>query len=136
MEWLFIGFTIVLWGISPVFDKMALNAINPVLAVAIRMMAAGSIMFAYVLIFNKAEVIKKLDLKSVILFVTASSFSLLGFVFYFKALSGGFASKIVPAAATYPLFTSMIAFLIMKESFSMKKLIAIIFIVTGVALIK
>jgi len=136
MEWLFIGVTIVLWGISPVFDKMALNAIDPVLAVAIRMMTAGSIMFVYVLIFNKTEVIKKLDLKSIVLFITASSFSLLGFVFYFKALSGGFASKIVPAAATYPLFTSMIAFLIMKESFSMKKLIAIIFIVTGVALIK
>lgn len=136
MEWFFIGLTIILWGISPVFDKMALNAIDPVLAVAIRMMAAGSIMFIYVFIFNKAEVIKKLDLKSIILFVTASSFSLLGFVFYFKALSGGFTSKIVPAAATYPLFTSIIAFLIMKEPFSIKKLAAIIFIITGVALIK
>lgn len=136
MEWIFIGLTIVLWGISPVFDKMALKAIDPVLAVAIRMMTAGSIMFLYAFIFKKIEVIKRLPLKSVLLFVVASSFSLLGFVFYFKALSAGFASKVVPAAATYPLFTSIIAFLVMKESFSLKKIIAIIFIVAGVALIK
>lgn len=136
MEWIFIGLTIVLWGISPVFDKMALKAIDPVLAVAIRMMTAGSIMFLYAFIFKKIEVIKRLPLKSILLFVVASSFSLLGFVFYFKALSAGFASKVVPAAATYPLFTSAIAFLLMKESFSFKKIIAIIFIVAGVALIK
>lgn len=136
MEWIFIGLTIVLWGISPVFDKMALKAIDPVLAVAIRMMTAGSIMFLYAFIFKKIEVIKRLPLKSILLFVVASSFSLLGFVFYFKALSAGFASKVVPAAATYPLFTSVIAFLLMKESFSFKKIIAIIFIVAGVALIK
>ncbi|MDD5021161.1 MAG: EamA family transporter [Endomicrobiaceae bacterium] len=136
MEWIFIGLTIVLWGISPVFDKMALKAIDPVLAVAIRMMTAGSIMFIYAFIFKKIEVIKRLPLKSIMFFIIASSFSLLGFVFYFKALSAGFASKVVPAAATYPLFTSIIAFLLMKESFSLKKLIAIIFIVAGVALIK
>ena len=115
---------------------MALKAIDPVLAVAIRMITAGSIMFLYAVVFKKIEIIKKLSLKSILFFTAASSFSLLGFVFYFKALSAGYASKVVPAAAVYPLFTSIIAFLFMKESFSLKKLIAIIFIVAGVALIK
>jgi len=136
MEWIFICCTVILWGISPVFDKMALKAIDPVLAVAIRMMTSGTLMFAFAVIFKKTEVIKKLPLKSVLIFMAASSFSLLGFVFYFKALSAGFASKVVPAAAAYPLFTSIIAFLFMRESFSIKKLVAIIFIVAGVALIK
>mgnify|MGYP001193227739 CR=1 FL=1 len=136
MEWFFIGLTVLLWGISPVFDKMALNAIEPVLAVAVRMMTAGFLMFAYCVIFGKTKTVRNLSLKSVMLFIAASSFSLLGFVFYFKALSAGFASKVVPAAATYPLFTSIIAFLFMKEKFTFKKLIAVIFIVAGVALIK
>lgn len=136
MEWIFIGCTVILWGISPVFDKMSLKAIDPVLAVAIRMMTSGTLMFAFAVVLRKTEVIKKLPLKSVLIFMAASSFSLLGFVFYFKALSAGFASKVVPAAATYPLFTAVIAFLFMKESFSLKKLIGIVFIVAGVALIK
>ncbi len=136
MEWIFIGLTIVLWGISPVFDKMALKTIEPVLAVAIRMMIAGSIMFLYILFFEKIKIIKKISVKYIILFVISSSFSLLGFVFYFKALSGGYASKIVPAVATYPLLTAVIAFVFMKESFSVKKLAGIVLIISGVILLK
>jgi transporter family protein len=136
MEWIFISSTILLWGISPIFDKMALKTIDPVLAVSIRMMIAGLIMFLYVVMFKKIKVIRNLSLKSILFFVASSSLSLLGFVFYFKALSGGYTSKIVPAVATYPLVTAIIAFLVMKESFSVKKLIAIILIVSGVALLK
>jgi transporter family protein len=135
MEWIYIGFTIFLWGTAPVFDKIALKRVNPVLAVSIRMMSAGCVTFLYVAVFGKIGTVLNFPLKSISFLVVSASVSLLGYMFYFKALSKGNASKVVPAVAIFPLVTAIIAFSLMGDPFSVKKLSAIILIVSGITLL-
>ncbi len=135
MEWIFIGLTILFWGMAPVVDKIALKNVNPVLAVSIRMMWAGFLMILFIIFSDKVITVVSLPVKSILFLVTSASVSLLGYMFYFKALSKGNASKVVPAVATFPLITALIAFCIIGEPFSVQKMTAIVMIVSGITLL-
>lgn len=135
MEWIYIGLTIFFWGLAPVFDKIALKTVAPLIAIAVRMMWSAFAMILFVLFASKTETVINLPFKNISFLFVSASVSLLGYMFYFKALSKGNASKVVPAVATFPLVTAIIAFCIMGEPFSVQKLSAVILIVSGIFLL-
>ncbi|MDD5021162.1 MAG: EamA family transporter [Endomicrobiaceae bacterium] len=135
MEWIYIGLTIFFWGFAPVFDKIALKTVSPLIAIAVRMMWSAFVMILFVLFADKTETIINLPFKNISFLFVSASVSLLGYMFYFRALSKGNASKVVPAVATFPLVTAIIAFSLMGDPFSAQKLSAIILIVSGIILL-
>lgn len=135
MEWIYIGLTIFFWGLAPVFDKIALKTVAPLIAISIRMMWSALAMILFVLFAGKAETLVNLPFENISFLFVSASVSLLGYMFYFKALSKGNASKVVPAVATFPLVTAIIAFILMGDPFSVQKLSAIILIVSGIILL-
>lgn len=135
MEWIYIGLTIFFWGLAPVFDKIALKTVAPLIAISIRMMWSALAMILFVLFAGKTETLVNLPFENISFLFVSASVSLLGYMFYFKALSKGNASKVVPAVATFPLVTAIIAFTLMGDPFSVQKLSAIILIVSGIILL-
>lgn len=136
MELTLVLLTAIVWGISPIFDKVALKSVDPILTLSIRMMSSGVILFVYLLIVGKTKEIANISIKSIsAILISAILSGVLGYTFYFKALSTGNVSKVVPLVATYPLFASIIAVLFLGESFTLTKFLGIAFIVFGIALI-
>lgn len=135
MEWIYIGLTIFFWGLAPVFDKIALKTVDSSIGLAVRMMWSGVAMCMFVLAAGKTETVINFPFKNISFLFISASVSLLGYIFYFKALSKSNASKVVPAVATFPLITAVIAFCIMGEPFSVQKLSAVILIVSGIFLL-
>lgn len=135
MEWIYIGLTIFFWGLAPVFDKTALKTVDPAIGISVRMIWAALAMILFVLFTGKTETIINFPFKNISFLFVSASVSLLGYLFYFKALTKGNASKVVPAVAVFPLVTAIIAFCIMGEPFSIQKLSAVILIVTGIILL-
>jgi len=135
MEWIYIGLTIFFWGLAPVFDKIALKTVDSSVGLAVRMMWSGVAMAVFVLATGKTETVINFPFKNISFLFISASVSLLGYMFYFRALSKANASKVVPAVATFPLITAVIAFCIMGEPFSVQKLSAVILIVSGIFLL-
>ncbi len=135
MEWIYIGLTIFFWGLAPVFDKTALKNVNPATGISVRMIWSALVMILFVLFTGKTETAINFPFKNISFLFISASVSLLGYLFYFKALTKGNASKVVPAVAVFPLVTAIIAFCIMGEPFSIQKLSAVILIVTGIILL-
>jgi transporter family protein len=99
------------------------------------MIWAALAMILFVLFTGKTETAINFPFKNISFLFISASVSLLGYLFYFKALTKGNASKVVPAVAVFPLVTAIIAFCIMGEPFSIQKLSAVILIVTGIILL-
>jgi len=55
---------------------------------------------------------------------------------YYSALKLDLSSRVVPLAATYPLVTSLWAYLFLGESLTPQRIIGTILIVVGILLVK
>lgn len=136
MEYILVLLTAFVWGLSPIFDKIALKAVDTTLALAIRMTISGVILFVYLLFANKAKDIVNIPLKSFgAIIISAILSGVLGYIFYFKALSNYNVSKVVPMVSVYPLVASIIAVIFLGEAFSFTKFLGIILIVLGIIIL-
>lgn len=125
--------TAVLWGSSPILEKIGLAKAEPLTAVTIRSFAVTLILLVFLTVTGKLKEVLSTDLKSMMIFA-ASGFiaGLLGMWTYFWALKLDATSKVVPIAATYPLVTAVLSALILKEGVTPARLIGTAFIIAGV----
>ena len=76
------------------------------------------------------------DGKTLLYIILAAVFGgIIGLLVFFTALKQDFTTKIVPIAATFPLFTALYAFMFLNEHISSQRLVGIIFIVIGLILV-
>lgn len=129
--------TAVLWGSSPILEKIGLGKTDPLTAVTVRSLAISIILIAFLTVTGKIKEIFDIDLKTLVIF-SASGFlaGLLGMLTYFTALKLGATSKIVPIAATYPLVTALLSVLILKEGITPLRLTGTVMIIIGVWFVK
>lgn len=129
--------TILMWGTTPVIEKYGLGSVNPLPAVFVRSLA---IVVSLVLIMAFTGSYKELggmSAKSVIVFCLSGVIAgVFGMLTYFSVLKMGNASKIVPLSATYPLVTMLLSTVILKEAFSLQKLLATVLICSGVVIMQ
>ncbi len=64
------------------------------------------------------------------------SAALLGQLFYYYALKSGEASIVVPLVASFPVFTSIIAFFFLGERLTAMKASGLVLVVLGVILLR
>jgi transporter family protein len=125
-----------IWGIAPIFEKLSLERASPLTVITLRFIFSASCLAIYSVVTGGYKDFASVDGKTLLYIILAATIGgIIGLLLYFTALKQDFTSKIVPIAATFPLFTALYAFLFLNEHISSQRLIGIILIVIGLILV-
>lgn len=123
-------FSMIFWGISFVWTRIALGELQPIALVFIRLVSSSAILLIGLKLINKLEFIKKEDLKH---FLIASFFN--PFLYFLGETFGiKYTSPIISAVliSTIPVFTPVAAFLILKERLTILNILGLFISFFGV----
>ena len=125
--------TTLLWGITPIIEKVGLRKIDPLIGVTIRSTIVTAGLFILTFLLGKGKSLMEVDGKSFLLFGASGMMAgLLGMWTYYTALKMEATSKIVPIAASYPLVTALLSFLILREGVTLPSVFGTALIVMGI----
>ncbi len=128
--------TLFFWGISPTLEKIGLKKLNPLLGLWIRTLSAFLGITLALFLTNSFYEIKTLEKRDFfILGISGITAGFLGMFFYFSLLKNYPASQVVPLSATYPLVSTLMAILFLKEPLTFSKLLGTFLIVLGIYLL-
>jgi transporter family protein len=137
MQTLMLLLTLLFWGAAPIFDKAALKDGGPFLGTVLRGISVGVIMLVIVTASGRTKELVHMPGRTVLFFLISGMLAgALGVFTYFKALSLGPTSKIVPLASTYPLVTMILSVVLLGETVSPARILGAFFIVAGILLVK
>jgi transporter family protein len=129
--------TAILWGASPILEKLGLQTSAPLAALTIRSVGACTVLLIALACTGKLKGVFNVDAKTAALFVISGVMAgVLGMWTYFGALKAGATSKIVPIAACYPLVTALLSVIILKENVTLIRVLGTLLIIAGVWLVK
>lgn len=134
---LLLAVTALLWGATPILEKIGLTKVDPLVGVTLRstLVTAGLLILTFAL--GKGRALISLDGKSILIFGASGMMAgLLGMWTYYTALKMEATSRIVPIAACYPLVTALLSVLILREGMSLSRVIGTALIVSGIWLVK
>lgn len=130
--------TAIVWGITPILEKLGLAKIEPLAGVIIRSFGviAGMLVLA---LFNTnlVRMALKADMKTIFLLVAGGIMaSVIGQILFYTALKEGEASKLVPIAGMYPLVSFLLGLIFLGEAFTLSKGFGMAFVLLGVFLLR
>jgi len=129
--------TMVLWGSTPLIEKIGLKEIDPLMGIFIRSLVITAVLFVFYLFSGKLNELTKISLRNFSLFAASGIMAgLVAMWTYFYLLKEGMTSKIVPIAASYPLITAILSILVLGEQVTIQRIIGIILTVIGIILVK
>lgn len=129
--------TALLWGTTPVIEKIGLTKVDPLVGVTIRSAIVTIGLFILTFLLGKGRALIASDGKSILIFGASGLMAgLLGMWTYYAVLKIGATSKIVPIAASYPLVTAFLSVLILKEEVTLPRVIGTALIVSGIWFVK
>ena len=134
MPWLFLTLAAVfLWGFVNIFDKVLVTDYtrDPLLATVLANFVGLLLLAPLALIFGFS--VPELDI--LLIFGLSLVLNLSGVLLYFKAIQGGEASRVITAFNTIPLFTLVLAVLLLGETLSAAKFVGIMLLVLGAVLV-
>jgi transporter family protein len=128
--------TIVLWGLIPIFDKLALgqHAVSPLVGIAIRAAAVAVLAVPLALTIGRGGAALKAMPPSAIALYAASGLAslLLAQYAYYKLLAQADVSKVFPLLfAAAPIVTIAIGVFVMKEPMTLKQALGAALVVAG-----
>jgi len=129
--------TALLWGTTPIIEKIGLTKVDPLIGVTIRstIVTAGLLILTFLL--GKGKALIESDGKSILIFGASGVMAgILGMWTYYAVLKIGATSKVVPIAASYPLVTVLLSALILKEGITLERVIGTALIVSGIWFVK
>nr|WP_282731705.1 EamA family transporter [Methanobacterium alcaliphilum] len=125
------------FGLAPIFGKLGLESVNPVIALSIRSFIISGIMLFWLILNKDVSPLIDVSMTGWTFIALEGIFAaLLGQLFYYYALKSGDASVVVPLIAIFPLFTFIAAVLFLGDKFSLTKIGGIISVVVGVILLR
>ena len=129
--------TVLLWGVAPILDKIALVNSDAWVAVIVRSWVVCVLATVFMFITGRTRTVFNTDLKTIGLF--SASGIMMGFLamltFYY-VLKLQPASKIIPLTSVYPLVAAVLGVIFLKEAFTIERFIGVGLIVAGVWLVK
>lgn len=130
---LFLLFTVVFWGISGAFQKLAVNTMN---GPTVQLMSSFVICITVILYYALTGQLKFGPYNSHGLTYTALAAlaSAGGSIAFISLLKGREVSSVIGYAGCYPLVTFLIAILFLGESFNVSRLIGICIVLFGISL--
>jgi len=129
--------TALLWGTTPIIEKIGLTRVDPLIGNTIRSSIVTAGLLLLTLFLGKGKELFQVDGRSLFLFGTSGIMAgLFGMWTYYTVLKMEATSKIVPIAACYPLVTALLSILILKEGVTLSRIIGTALIVSGIWLVK
>ena len=129
--------TTLLWGATPILEKIGLTKVDPVVGITIRGTVAAVGLLILTLLLGRGRALIEVDGKGFLLFgVSGLLAGALGMWAYYAALKMEATSKIVPISASYPLVTALLSVLILREGVTLPRVIGTALIVTGIWFVK
>ena len=125
----------IIWGSAPVLFKLGLRGeISPIVGILIHNFTAT--IFALLSVLLLKENIFAYPLKELFMVALGGFVSgFLGLLVYYKAIKVGQVSIVAPIAASSPLFSTLLATLILGENLTTLKIIGSILIILGIAIL-
>jgi transporter family protein len=121
-------------ALTSILAKVGIAGVNSNLAVAIRTIVVLIMAWGIVFITGRHNEVANITQKSWI-FITLSGFATgLSWLFFFKALQIGEASKVIPVDKFSVVITMLLAFFILGESLNVKTIIGGVLITAGTLL--
>jgi transporter family protein len=124
-----------IWGINPIMEKLSLVKATPLTVMTIRFIMTSIVLTIITIYQGKFYELNNLDSKTYYYIIIPAILAGVGLYIYFIALGKGESSQVVPIVATFPLFTAVYAFLILKESITTPKIIGTFLIVSGLVIL-
>lgn len=118
-------------ALTSILAKIGIANINSNLATAIRTVVVLLMAWGIVFINGSLNQVSNISQKSWIFLILSGIATGLSWLFYYKALQIGEASKVVPIDKFSVVITMILAFVILKETITAKTIIGGIFITIG-----
>ena len=122
-------------ALTAIFAKIGIKDIDSNLATAIRTCVILCITWRIVIAGSSIGGIKHLSGTNWLFLILSGAATGMSWLFYFKALQLGHASKVAPIDKLSVVFTMLLSFMILKEPFSWKVLLGGLIITGGVLII-
>ncbi len=116
---------------TSIFAKIGIENVNSNLATAIRTAVVLFMAWGIVFITGKYHDIVNISQKSWIFLILSGSSTGLSWLFYYKALQIGEASKVIPIDKLSIVISMILAFVILGEAFNAKTIIGGLLITAG-----
>jgi len=124
--------SMLFWGLSFVWFKIAVNWYGPVTIIFLRLMMSGVLMMLFMLLSRTWQNVKRKDLKYFLILSFLQPFCyFLGESFGLTFVSSTIASVII---ATIPLFSPFAAYYMVREKVTLPVVVGIVFSFTGILL--
>lgn len=121
-------------ALTTIFAKIGLHNVNSDLATAIRITIILLITWGIVLFGHKLEGIQQISGHTWLFLILSGIATGLSWLFYFKALQLGDASRVAPIDKLSIVITILLAFIFLHENITLKVLIGSLLITGGVLL--
>ncbi|WP_461829308.1 EamA family transporter [Aquifex sp.] len=127
--------TALIWGSAPVLFKLGLKGeISPLVGILIHNLTAT--VFALIAVLALRENPFNYPLKEIIMVALGGFVSgFLGLLVYYKAIKVGDVSIVAPVAASSPLFSALLAAIILGESLTPLKIVGSLLVIAGIVLL-
>lgn len=118
-------------ALTSILAKVGIDGVNSTLATAIRTVVVLVMAWGMVFITNAQSGILSIDKKSWLFLILSGLATGASWLFYYKALQLGDASKVVPIDKMSVVLTLILAFTFLHEKFTVKSAIGSILIAAG-----
>ncbi len=132
MTWIFYAvLSAVFAALTSILAKIGIESVNSNLATAIRTIVVLVMAWGIVFITGKQSGISDISHKSWLFLVLSGVATGLSWLFYYKALQMGEASKVVPIDKLSVVISMVLAFIVLKETMDAKAVIGGLLITAG-----
>ena len=131
MWFLFAILSAVFAALTSILAKIGIDGVNSNLATAIRTVVVVIMAWGMVFLTNTQNEIVEISKRSWIFLILSGLATGASWLFYYKALQMGEASKVVPIDKLSVVFTLILAFVFLQEQITVKSFIGCILIAVG-----
>jgi transporter family protein len=128
--------TLLLWGVSPLFDKLGLASVTPLAGLTVRLVAAGVMGVVMATVAGTWREIATAPRQGLAYFLGSAVFgAVVGQLTFYTAQKYDDVSRVLPVCAAYPLVTAALAVVLLREGLTVPKVAGAGLIVAGIVLI-
>jgi len=130
--WLFFAvLSAVFAALTTILAKMGITGVNSHLATAIRTMVVVGMAWGMVFLTNAQKGLSQISNRSWLFLILSGVATGISWLCYYKALQMGEATKVVPIDKLSVVITLILAFVFLREAFTLKSLIGCLLIGAG-----
>ena len=136
MAFLLALFGMLCWGLAPIFGKVGLRHVHPMVVLSLRTLMAATLVSGW-LIYSKAyHSFSKIPLKYLLVIGTEAMLAtLVGDLAYFGALKYGNINDVTLIMSSSPLITILFSYFLLGQKVYSQQLIGAFLIICGLAFI-